>query len=144
MLRGFVAKSEVTIEAPASRVWDALTNPLTVKQLMFGADVETTWEEGSPIIYKGIWQGKPFEDKGIVVTFQPEVLLVTTHWSPLSGTSDTPENYHTVSYSLNSGNGVTHVILTQDNNASEDERKHSESNWNMMLENLKKIVENNK
>jgi uncharacterized protein YndB with AHSA1/START domain len=141
MLRELVAKSEIIVNAPASKVWEVLTNPVIVKQLMFGADVITDWKEGSPIIYKGIWQGKPFEDKGKVVTFHTEKLLVTTHWSPLSGTADIPENYHTVSYELKSENNQTHVILTQDNNATEDEKKHSESNWNMMLKTLKKMVE---
>jgi len=141
MPRRLIAKAEITVNAPVSKVWDTLTNPVTVKQLMFGADVITDWKEGSTIIYKGIWQGKPFEDKGKVVTFQPEKLLVTTHWSPLSGTADAPENYHTVSYELSSENNVTHIILTQDNNTTEDEKKHSESNWNIMLGNLKKIVE---
>ena len=141
MSKGLVAKAEITINASASKVWEVLTNPVTVKQLMFGADVITSWKEGSPIIYKGMWQGKPFEDKGFIVTFQPEKLLVTTHWSPLSGTLDTPENHHTVSYELSSKNGITHVLLTQDNNTTEDEKKHSESNWHMMLENLKKIAE---
>lgn len=142
MPRGFLAKSEITIHASASKVWEALTNPRTVKQLMFGADVITDWSEGSSILYKGIWKGKPFEDKGKVVTFHPNKLLVTTHWSPLSGTADIPENYHTLSYELRLEGSLTHVVLTQDNNANEDEKKHSESNWNMMLENLKKIVEN--
>lgn len=142
MPRGLVAKSEITVNASSSKVWEALTNPVTVKQLMFGADVITDWKEGSPILYKGIWQGKPFEDKGKVVTFKPEKLLVTTHWSPLSGTADTPENYHTVSYELSSENDITHVALTQDNNANENEKKYSEENWDTMLENLKKIVEN--
>ena len=141
MSKGLVAKAEITINASASKVWEVLTNPVTVKQLMFGADVITSWKEGSPIIYKGMWQGKRFEDKGIIVTFQPKKLLVTTHWSPLSGTLDTPENYHTVRYELSSKNGITHVLLTQDNNATEDEKKHSEPNWHMMLENLKKIAE---
>ncbi|HET9946487.1 MAG TPA: SRPBCC domain-containing protein [Patescibacteria group bacterium] len=141
MSRGLVAKSEITINAPASTVWKVLTTPATVKKLMFGADVITDWKGGSTIIYKGMWQGKPFEDKGEIVTFQPEKLLVTTHWSPLSGITDTPENYHTVSYELTSEDNKTKVVLTQDNNASEDEKSHSESNWQMMLENFKKIAE---
>ena len=143
MSSGLVAKAEITIHAPASKVWNALTNPVVVKQLMFGADVITDWKEGSSIIYKGIWQGKPFEDKGKVVTFLPEKLLVTTHWSPLSGTPDIPENYHTLSYELTETSSQTHVVLTQDNNASEEEKQHSEGNWSMMLGNLKRIVDEN-
>lgn len=141
MSKDFIAKATITINAPVAKVWNALTKPEAIKQYMFGADVITDWKEGNSIIYKGMWKGKQFEDKGKVVTFQPEKLLVTTHWSPLSGTSDTPENYHTVSYELKSENNVTHVVLTQDNNANEDEKEHSESNWTILLKNLKEIVE---
>lgn len=141
MPKGLVAKAEITINAPVTNVWKALTNLSTLKQLMFGADVITNWEEGSPIVWKGIWQGKPFEDKGTVIKVEKEKELTVTHYSPLSGTADIPENYHTVSYTLTSEGNTTHVTLTQDNNANEDEQKHSEWNWNNILRNLKKIIE---
>ena len=35
----------------------------------------------------------------------PELI---THWSPLSGSPDSPENYHKVSYELTAENGSTH------------------------------------
>lgn len=35
----------------------------------------------------------------------------------------------------------TRVLLTQDNNADEKARAHSEKNWSTMLEGLKKYVE---
>ncbi|MCL4562872.1 MAG: SRPBCC domain-containing protein [Chloroflexi bacterium] len=108
---------------------------------MFGADVVTDWKEGSPILYKGLWQGKPFEDKGWVVKVVPERLLITTHWSPLSGVPDAPENYHMVGYRLTPHEGGTRLVLTQDNNASKEEKTHSENNWNMMLATLKRLVE---
>jgi uncharacterized protein YndB with AHSA1/START domain len=112
-----------------------------MKQYFFGADIVTDWKVGSPIIYKGEWEGKPFEDKGKVVKFEPGKLLVTTHWSPLSGVPDSPENYHTVTYKLAGTDGTTEVSLTQDNNASEDEKAESEKNWKMILDGLKKLVE---
>ena len=33
------------------------------------------------------------------------------------------------------------VVLSQDNNKTDDTRRHSEENWRMMLAGLKKIVE---
>jgi hypothetical protein len=33
------------------------------------------------------------------------------------------------------------VTLTQDNNPTEEARRHSEENWSMMLDGLKKLVE---
>ena len=50
MQRGFIAKATITIDAPVERVWDALVNPGIIKQYMFGTEVFSDWEEGSPIV----------------------------------------------------------------------------------------------
>jgi len=136
------AKAEATIGAPVSKVWDALINPEIIKQYMFGSTVVSSWQEGGPIIWKGDWQGKPYEDKGEIVKIEPERLLVITHYSPLSGDADVPESYHTLSYELTSEGNSTKLTLTQDNNASEEEKNHNEKNWKMVLDVLKKLLEN--
>src|SRR5581483_31662 len=141
MEKTFTAKATVAIHAPASKVWQALTDPELIKQYLFGSEVITDWKVGSPIIYRGMWQGKPFEDKGKVLQVKPEKLLEVSHWSPLSGVPDTPENYHKVTYELAPEDGGTRVTILQDNNASEEERAHSEQNWNLVLGNLKKLLE---
>jgi uncharacterized protein YndB with AHSA1/START domain len=137
----FVAEASTTLQAPASKVWDALTRPELIKQYFFGSQVVTDWKVGSPIYYRGEWQGRAYEDKGIVLVVEPSKRLVSTHWSPLSGVPDSPENYHTVTYLLSEHNGSTEVIIQQDNNASEEEKTHSEQNWKMVLSGLKKLVE---
>jgi uncharacterized protein YndB with AHSA1/START domain len=141
MDKGLIATATTTINAPASKVWDALTNPSLLKQYMFGTDVISDWKVGSEIIYRGEWQGKPFEDKGKILEMKRERSLVSTHWSPLSGVPNTPENYHTVAYRLKENDGKTEVTVTQDNNASEEEKEHSEQNWRQMLEGMKKLLE---
>jgi len=137
----FTAEVTGTINAPPAKVWEAFTTPRLLKQIFFGADVISDWKVGSSIIYKGEWQGKPYEDKGVILKFEPEKLLVTTHWSPLSGVPDVPENYHTVSYKLSGSGNSTKLTITQDNNATEDEKLHSEQNWKMMLDGVKKMLE---
>src|SRR5258706_9853446 len=122
MDKTFIAKATVTINAPAAKVWKALTTPEILKQYYFGADIMSDWKVGSPIIYKGQWQGKSYEDKGTILTFEPEKLLVATHWSPLSGVPDSPENYHKVTYELSEQGGKTKVTLTQDNNATKENK----------------------
>src|SRR5512138_632826 len=141
MKPNYVAEAHTTINAPASRVWEALTNPALIKQYFFGTNVVTDWKVGSPIYYRGEWQGKSYEDKGQILEFEPRKRLVSTHWSPLSGVPDTAENYHTVTYLLSEHNGMTDVTLQQDNNASDEEKQHSEQNWSMMLQGLKKLLE---
>jgi uncharacterized protein YndB with AHSA1/START domain len=141
MNKTYIAQATVTINASADRVWEALTNPELIKQYLFGADVISDWKEGSPIMYKGIYQGKAYEDKGRVLKAEPKRLLLITHWSPLSGTADLPENYHQVRYELKSENGSTHLTITQDNNASQEEQEQNASFWKTVLEGMKKLLE---
>jgi len=136
-----IAKASITIDAPAEKVWSALTDRAAIKQYMFGTNVETDWVEGSPITWKGEWQGKAYEDKGEIRKVDPHRLLQYTHFSPLSGLPDKPENYHIVTIGLIERDSRTEVALSQDNNPTEEARAHSEKNWQTMLEALKQHVE---
>ena len=141
MNKTLIAKATITINAPASKVWDALTRPHLIKQYLFGTEVTTDWQVGSPITYEGIWQGKSYEDKGKVLEFEPGKILVSTYWSSLSGLPDIPENYKTVRYELSTAGDITSLTITQDNNNSQDEVNHSEQNWKMVLDGIKKLIE---
>jgi uncharacterized protein YndB with AHSA1/START domain len=141
MQKDYIAKASATINAPAEKVWDAVTKPGLIKQYLFGTEVTTDWKVGSPITYKGVWQGKPYEDKGKVLQVEPGKLLVSTFWSSLSGDPDIPENYKTVRYELSSAGVGTKLTIIQDNNATQEEATHSEGNWKMVLEGIKKLLE---
>ena len=141
MSKTVIAKATATINAPASKVWDALTKPEQIKQYMFGTQVTTDWKVGSPITYKGEWKGKAYEDKGKVLEIEPRKRLVSTFWSALAGLPDTPENYKTVRYELAPEGDRTKLTVTQDNNVSQAEAQEAEQNWNMVLDGIKKLVE---
>jgi uncharacterized protein YndB with AHSA1/START domain len=137
----FISKSSITINAPASKVWDALTDPALIQQYLFGTRVTSDWKVGSPITYQGVWEGKPYEDKGRILQVEPEKLLVSTFWSALAGLPDVPENYKTVRYELSPMGNSTKLTLIQDNNASQEEADHSTQNWRIVLDGLKKLLE---
>jgi uncharacterized protein YndB with AHSA1/START domain len=141
MDKGYVSTVSITIAAPAAKVWEAVTKPELIKQYLYGTEVTTDWQVGSPITYKGVWQGKPYEDKGKVLQVEPGKLLVSTFWSSLSGDPDIPENYKTVSYELSVVGAGTKLTIIQDNNANQVEASHSEQNWNMVLEGIKRLLE---
>jgi uncharacterized protein YndB with AHSA1/START domain len=141
MAKNLVAKAGTTINAPKDKVWKALVDPAAIKQFMFGTDMTTDWKIGSPIVWKGEWQGRPYEDKGVVKQIESGRKLQYTHFSPLSGLPDKPENYHTITIELSGQGEQTSVTLSQDNNATEEDRQHSEENWKTMLDGLKKYVE---
>jgi uncharacterized protein YndB with AHSA1/START domain len=138
---GLVAEAEVRIDAPRSNVWSALVSRDALKEFMFGSDVTSGWQVGDPITWEGEWEGRRYRDKGEVLEATPGEHLVYTHFSPLAGKPDLPENYHTVSIRLADDAGATLVRLSQDGNADEDARRHSEDNWRQMLAALKEYVE---
>jgi len=137
----FVAKATITINAPAARVWDALTQPELIKRYLFGTQVTTDWRVGSPIGYEGTWEGKAYRDKGKVLQVEPGELLVSTFWSSLSGLPDVPENYQTVRYELSTEGSGTRLTVSQDNNATQEDANHSAQNWNMVLDGIKSLLE---
>jgi len=141
MEKSLIARASVTINAPSEKVWDALVNPEAIKQYMFGTNVVADWREGSPIIWQGEWQGKPYEDKGVILQFKPGRTLQYSHFSPLSGLPDKPESYHTITIELSGEGNQTRLSLAQDNNPTEQARDHSEKNWGIMLTALKKFLE---
>ena len=124
-MTGRVATAEAEIQAPRSKVWRALTDPDQIEKYMFGSRVETDWKPGSTIVWKGEYEGEKYEDKGEILEVETERRLKMTHFSPLSGEPDAPENYHTLVYELEEDDGKTHVSLSQDNNASEEAAEHS-------------------
>jgi len=137
----FIAEATTIINAPASKVWDALTKPNLIKQYLYGTEVTTDWQVGSPITYRGEWKGKSYEDKGKILQVEPEKLLVSTFWSSLAGLPDSPENYKTVRYELSAEDGATRLTIIQDNNDTQEEADHSEQNWNTVLGQLKELLE---
>ena len=141
MDRNLIARATITINAPREQVWEALENHDAIPQYMLGTHVVSDWQEGSPIVWKGKWQGKPYEDKGVILQFKPGRIIQYSHFSPLSGLPDKPENYHTVTVELSADGNRTLVTLDQDNNASEEARAHSEGDWEIMLASLKEFLE---
>lgn len=135
------ARASINIQAPAERVWQALIDPELVSQYLFGARISSDWRKGSPVTYSGVWQGKPYEDKGVILEIEPGRLLKVTHYSPLSGLPDIPENYHVVTYAVAAQGDHSEITITQENNQSQAEVDESEKTWGMILGGMKQVLE---
>ncbi len=141
MKSNITGKASTTIDVPVSKVWQALTTPSIIKQYFFGTNAISDWKVGSPLIFKGEWQGKTYEDKGTILESIPNELFSYSYWSSMSGIEDKPENYVTVSYILTAGEGCTDLTITQENIPDDKMKEHSEENWNKVLDSLKKLLE---
>jgi uncharacterized protein YndB with AHSA1/START domain len=140
-MSGHVATASTTVDADPDRVWQAMTDPGLVAKYMMGSVVASDWQPGSPITWSGEWEGKPYQDKGEVLQAEPGRLLEVTHFSPMTGADDVPENYHRVRYELSPAGGGTEVRLTQDGCESPEQAEQFSQNWQGMLDGLKKVVE---
>ena len=133
----------IKINSSPEDVYHAITDPGTIKQFFFGTDAISEWKPGSSLLFKGCWEdGRTYEDKGRILDADEGKLLRYTYWSNYSGLEDIPENYSIVSYYLKESDGGTLVEVSQEGFANEESHAHAEGGWSMVLENLKKLLEN--
>lgn len=140
----YTAKQSITIAAPRSKVWEALTKPELVKQYFFGTNVESSWKKGDPIRFTGEWEGKAYVDKGTILEITKEKYLKYNYWSSFSGKADVPENYNIITYRLDEMGANTEFTVEQEGLKTEDAARHSEQNWASVMEGLRKMLEKGK
>ena len=141
MKQNLVARQSANIKAPLTKVWEALTKPEIIREYMFGTTVVSQWKPGASITWSGVWQGKTYEDKGVILELAPRKLLKYTYFSPLTDLPDEPENYKTITVELKETGGAVQINLARDNNPTEESKLHSEKNWGMTLDTMKRILE---
>jgi uncharacterized protein YndB with AHSA1/START domain len=133
----------ITIGAPASQVWNALTNPELMKQWMAETDIDilTDWKVGHPFVIRGNLHGINFENTGTVLQFEPEKVLQYSHLSSLSRLPDRPESFSVIEFRLAPIENQTTLTLTVSNFPTEIIYKHLAFYWNVTLEVLKRLIE---
>ena len=144
-------RNSITIDAPAAKVWDVLTNPEQTKKYMFGCETVSDWKPGSPLLWKGDYEGKEMVFvKGDIVDIDPGKYLAYTTIDPNSTIDDISENYLTVTYSLSEDNGQTLLTVKQGDytKVADGETRYKEASnngegWNPILVEIKKIAEAN-
>ncbi len=133
----------IIIEAPAAKVWAALTDTELMKQWMSETPIEivTDWKIGSPVIIRGALYKKGFENRGTVLAFVPGERLMYTHLSSLSRLPDSPESYTVFDFLLEPMETSTLLVLTIHNFPTDTIYNHLAFYWNVTMELLKKFIE---
>jgi uncharacterized protein YndB with AHSA1/START domain len=133
--------STIRIAAPAARVWQTLTQPSLVKQWQYGSDLDTTWQVGSPVRFKTVWQDTVFEQWGTVLAFEPHARLQYSLFAPRPGLEDKPENYFTMTYQLTPEDGVVKLEIVQEDGREGATKEPDQGEENPVLAELKKVAE---
>jgi len=144
-----IVKNDITIDAPATKVWDALTKPDWTKQYMFGCEPITDWKPGSPLLWKGTFNDvEMVAVKGQVVRFEPPRSLVYTVIDPNNpAIPDLPENYLTVTCNLNETAGHTQLTVTQGDysTVADGDNRYNHTvdggGWEPILVQIKQLLE---
>jgi uncharacterized protein YndB with AHSA1/START domain len=136
----YSSQASFDLVATVDQVWDAITKPEIVKQYFFGTNMVTDWEVGHPIFFRGEWQGKAYEDKGTVLVFEPKTRLSYSYWSGMSGTDDAPENYQTITLSLEPHEHMVRLTIEQANVPTQENADHSIENWKMVFNGLQALL----
>ena len=142
-------ENSITINASPAIVWDVLINPEQTKKYMFGCETVSDWKVGSPLLWKGNYEGNDvIFVKGIILDIQPEKRLSYTAIDPNnSSIPDLPENYLTVTYELKEENGQTVLSVSQGDYSKVAEGKmryeHSVASggWESILDSIKNLLE---
>ncbi len=133
--------STILINAPADKVWDALTKPEHIKEWQFGSDLITDWMPGSDIRFSTAWEDKVFEQWGKVLKVQLSEMLSYTLFAPRPDLADKPENYFTMTYRLSSENAQTKLEIIQEDNRPGAKQEAPQGEENPVLQSLKKLAE---
>lgn len=148
MSQPLIVENTITFRAPAAKVWNALTNPAETKKYMFGCEALSDWKEGSPLIWKGTFNGVELVAvKGTIKKIQPGKYLEYTVIDPNNPKiPDLPENYLTVTIDLIEEDGQTLAIVTQGDYSTvadgDNRYKHTvDGGWTPILEAIKALVE---
>jgi uncharacterized protein YndB with AHSA1/START domain len=139
-----IFEKAIEIHAPASRVWQALTIPASMKEWMMpGMELEilTDWKVGGPLLVRGRMNGRDFENRGTVLQFEPGKHLQYSHLSSISRLPDRPESYSILDFVLQPTGERTILTLTLSNFPSGSIYKHLSYYWNVILEVLKRWIE---
>ncbi len=145
MKTNITGKVSIHIDASPAEVWKALISPDLIKKYFFGTTAISDWKVGSPIVFKGEWEGKEYQDKGTILEINPNKTFKYNYWGSLSGITDKPENYVDITYELDEQiDHSTILTITQENIPDEKMKAHSEENWNKVLSGLKKLLEKEK
>jgi uncharacterized protein YndB with AHSA1/START domain len=140
------AKSDITINAPVTKVWETITNPATLQKVMFGMQPISDWKEGSELRWLGRHEEKKDDNaRGKIVSLIKNTEFKFTFFYPGYGYPDEPEYHNIVIFNLTAKGEATWVEVEQGDFSVFKEGHsfmgHSQTFWDGAVKNLKELSE---
>lgn len=142
-----IVKEEIVFNAKPEKVWELLTNPEMTKQYMFGCEIVSSYEIGSPIEWKGRTENgdELIYVTGKILEYEEGKKIVSNTFDPNSTMEDLPVNYVNMSYELELvEKGTKLTIIQGDFSAAENgaqRYEESKKGWvEMVIPMMKKLM----
>ena len=134
----------VSINAVPATVWKYLTDPNLMKEWMgdpeMNVEVITDWMQGNPIRIK-VFHHVHFENKGIVLQFDPYNIIQYTHFNSISQLPAVKENFSTITFLLTPEMEKTILTVKVEDFPTEIIYNHLKLYWEGTVVLLKKFIE---
>ena len=134
----------VSIDTSPYKVWMYLTEPNLMKMWMgepeMNIEVITDWIIGNPILVKGFHHVN-FENKGIVLQFDPQNILQYSHLSSISHLPDIKKNHSIITFTIEQKKRKTLLEIQIENFPTESIYKHLDFYWQGTANVLRNFVE---
>jgi uncharacterized protein YndB with AHSA1/START domain len=125
------------IHAPATAVWDALTDPNRTQQYWHDTRLESSWRVGEELLF--IRNGEVTDRNVVLEVVQPNLLRYS--FKPVFA-DFAHENPSRVTFFLDEDNGVTRLTLHHDEFAPESSVLPAiRIGWPLLLSSLKTLLE---
>jgi len=139
-----VIKGSIVINSSPGEVWRYLTEPeLMVKwagEPEMEIRIDTDWGIGNPFVTTGFHHVR-FENRGVVLKFEPYRVIQYSQLSSLSRLQDIPEHRSVITFFLEPIDQQTGLTLVIENFPTETIYKHHEFYWQGTLHILKQVIE---
>ena len=130
---------ETYIKAPPEKVWEGLTSPEFTRRYFWGTGIESTWEQGSPVVYKND-EGRLFVE-GEVIEADPPLRLSFT-WRALWNEEMAREAPSRVTFEIEQQGAVCRLRVVHDRfpagSKTHEEVSHG---WSAIVCSLKTLLE---
>ena len=131
---------QLYINAPQEQVWDAITNPEIVAQFFHGAQVESTYEVGTPIRSLSPDRSETWGENTVLECDPPRRLVHT--WRSLYEPGMAAEPESRVTWEIEAmPNNLAKLTLIHDQLEASPKTAASVQGWSYILSNLKTVVE---
>jgi uncharacterized protein YndB with AHSA1/START domain len=132
--------SSITINAPASRVWQVVTDPASMREAL-NVELITEWKINGPISYVHNYEGEEWTDKGVLLELEEPRRMKFTYFPAITEIPEIPENYQIITGTITDEGERSVLHITAENIKDEFFVKRATEIWSEVLLNLKNQAE---